>query len=245
MNHLSLDALLAAYEMRQLTTEAEIEQHLALRHEVYREAHHIDPAGADLGLVPSDWNSYMIGVFHGGEMVGTVRVVKRHRVARTAAVLDALCAKKQLALQPQSGNALPSEAPFAYQPGFDAKYRTIEISRLTVRKDHRKLGAYYLLVLAVMGTAYLEGINYCLYSCAVEMQSLYAKWMPVVHQLAQRDDQERFPGFWSIKPSVALVASIADAPPRIFEQAILAGVHCHRTLHLADPEPLEVYGMAS
>ena len=249
MSTYSLESLFATFGVRELTTLDEVEQHLALRYDVYRETYRIDSKRADIDLEPSDWNSHLIGVFHGDELVGTVRVVKRHRVARTAALLDGLCAKKGLLVQPVSHHLLPSEATFAYQPGLDGKYRNriVELGRLSVRKDFRKLGAYYLLVLAAMGTAYLDGINYCLYSCATEMQPLYARWMPIVHQLVQRVGTEGFPGFRFTKPSVALIASIADAPSRILEQAILAGVQCHRTLHLSDPypAPVELYEMAS
>ncbi|GAA4453387.1 hypothetical protein GCM10023189_18320 [Nibrella saemangeumensis] len=223
-------SMLETLEIRELTQKENIVEHLRLRYTLFKDAFGIDDKKGNLDLDPYDWRSHLVGIFHKGRQIAGIRVVKRQIVPQTAYALDEIRAEWDLSVRPATGYGLPSEAVFDYQPGTRQSYLDpkAEFSRICVLKEFRHSGVYYLAYLAAMGLTYLDGIDSVLYSCPAQALGRYARITPTLCYLDQRPEKNGFLGFTFTLPSVAVVASVIDAPHQILQQALQVASLCRQ-----------------
>jgi predicted GNAT family N-acyltransferase len=220
------DYLMKNFEVRELKSEADILDHLALRQQVFHEAYACQDIDSQYDLLPSDWNSNLIGLFYDQKQIGTIRVVKRQRNLDIIPHLDHITSKEKLNIKPVISHLLPTEYAFEITSPGNHKHEMVELSRVAVLKEFRGLGLYKFLLLSAIGVTMLDNYNYCLYSCSDDAVEFHRELLPGSDHFQAKQYNTGYPGFVFPKSSTAIVCDIQDISCKQMRQAILAGVTC-------------------
>jgi predicted GNAT family N-acyltransferase len=229
--------LIKNFEVRELKSEADILDHLALRQQVFQEAYACQDVDNQYDLLPSDWNSNLIGLFHNQKQVGTIRVVKRERNLDISRHLDNIKNREKLNVKPIVSELLPTEYAFEITSSVSHKHEMVELSRVAVLKQFRGLGLYKFLLLSAIGVTILDNYNYCLYSCSNDAVEFHSELLPGSDHFQAKQYDSGYPGFVFPKSSTAIVCDIQDISFKQMRQAILAGVTCRYGLDVLNQVP--------
>ncbi|WP_439557153.1 hypothetical protein [Dyadobacter sp.] len=220
--------LIENFELRELTSEADIIDHLALRRAVYKKEYSNEYTDNRYDLLPSDWKANLIGIYCGAKQIATIRVVKRQVNTAIQKHLQTINHQFDLQIKPDFSNALPTEYAFDldYQTHPDYKDATVELSRVAVADEFRGLGLCRFAMLAAVGISILDNAKYCLYSCSTSSVKFHADLLPMLEGVTVRQNGVGYPGFKFPKFSGAVLSSVERISQKQTNQAILAGIVC-------------------
>ncbi|WP_031530893.1 hypothetical protein [Dyadobacter crusticola] len=220
--------LLSNFELRELTSEADIIDHLALRSKIYKKEYSGEYVDKQYDLLPSDWKANLIGVFSNRRQIATIRVVKRHVNETIEKQLNAINQKFNLDIKSDTSERLPTEYAFDIKPESRLIYqdKIVELSRVAVSDEFRGLGLCRFAMLAAIGISILDHSRYCLYSCSVNSVKYHADLLPMMEGVTTKQNDNGYPGFKFPASSAAVISEIHKMSPTHINQSIIAGVVC-------------------
>lgn len=228
--------LLRNFEVRELKSETDLIEHLALRRAIYKKEYTDEYVDNRYDLLPSDWKSNLIGIFFERRQIATIRVVKRQVNAAIEQQLNDINEKYGLKIAPDFSAALPTEYAFDVQCKGDADYQsaTVELSRVAVADEFRGLGLCRFAMLAAIGIAILDNAKYCLYSCSVNAVRFHADLVPMMKGASAKQNDNGYPGFKFPTSSAAVLAELQSMSQKHMNQAIIAGIVCRYGIGVLD-----------
>lgn len=220
----NLQDLCKEFSVREIVETGDFIKCLELRQTVYSEAFGMPAKPHNLDINPYDWRSCLFGVFHGDQVIATVRITGRSEVetsARCLAEIDAIYQQhdQSPAYWGESVH-LPSEEIFRYPGKISAPRPEVEFGRLAVDKKYRGTDIFNLIYLTAIGGAWLDNTNVVLFSCPKKMLPLYLKYTPMMYSLMLAEDKDGFKDLKFIEESAAVVMDIGDTNPQFLNDAI-------------------------
>jgi predicted GNAT family N-acyltransferase len=220
--------LIENFELRELKSETDIVDHLALRREIYKKEYSREYTDNQYDLLPSDWKANLIGIYSMGEQIATIRVVKRTVNSSIEKQLRNINQKFHLQIQPDLSSVLPTEYAFDISSHGCAVYNdaTVELSRVAVADAYRGIGLCRFAMLAAIGISILDKAEYCLYSCSTGAVKFHEDLVPMMENITAMQKEYGYPGFKFPTSSAAVLSSIQHISQKQMNQAILAGTVC-------------------
>jgi predicted GNAT family N-acyltransferase len=220
--------LIESFQLRELNTETDIVDHLALRREIYKKEYCNEYVDNQYDLLPSDWKANLIGIFDGRQQIATIRVVKRQVNVSIENHLQRINQKFDLRIKPDFSGVLPTEYAFKINSQAPTSFKdaTVELSRVAVADEYRGLGLCRLAMLAAIGISILDNAKYCLYSCSTESIKFHADLVPMMEGTTTTQNDCGYPGFRFPTSSAAVLSAIGQISQKQTNQAILAGIVC-------------------
>ncbi|MCE7065287.1 hypothetical protein [Dyadobacter sp. CY326] len=220
--------LIENFELRELRSETDIVDHLALRREIYKKEYSREYTDNQYDLLPSDWKANLIGIYSRGEQIATIRVVKRHVNRSIEKQLQNINQKFHLQIQPDLSIVLPTEYAFDISLEGCPVYNdaTVELSRVAVADAYRGLGLCRFAMLAAIGISILDKAEYCLYSCSTSAVKFHEDLVPMMENTTAVQKEYGYPGFKFPTSSAAVLSSVQHISQEQMNQAILAGIIC-------------------
>ena len=237
----SFQYLLKNFELRELKSEADIIDHLALRRQIYKKEYAGEYVDNRYDLLPSDWKSNLIGIFFKKRQIATIRVVNRHINTTIEKQLNSINQKFGLEIKPDISDFLPTEYAFKLDSvnHVDYKNATVELSRVAVSDEFRGLGLCRFAMLAAIGIAILDHSKYCLYSCSVTSVKFHEDLLPMMEGITAEQNDNGYPGFKFPASSAAVLSQIQNMSQQHTNQAILAGIVCRYGIGVLGDDFLE------
>ena len=220
--------LLSHFELRDLKSEADLTDHLALRRKIYQKEYSEEYLDNKYDLLPSDWKANLIGIFSEGRQIATIRVVRRQVNTAIEKQLASINHKFGLGIKPDISDSLPTEYAFDIKSGNNLNFRdaTVELSRVAVSDEFRGLGLCRFAMLAAIGISILDNAKYCLYSCSTNAVKYHADLLPMMAGIYAEQNDNGYPGFKFPTSSAAVLSEIHSISQKHINRAILAGIVC-------------------
>ncbi|MCE7062378.1 hypothetical protein [Dyadobacter sp. CY343] len=232
--------LLSDFELRELSSEADIIDHLALRTKIYKKEYSGEYVDNKYDLLPSDWKANLIGIFSNRQQIATIRVVTRRVNETIEKQLYTINEKFGIHIKPDISGCLPTEYAFQINSknSLTDKDKSVELSRVAVSDEFRGLGLCRFAMLAAIGISILDNYKYCLYSCSVNSVKYHADLVPMMKGVTAEQNDNGYPGFKFPTSSAAVLSAFQNMSQTHMNQAIIAGVVCRYGTGVLDTSQL-------